>query len=241
MGGNNNGCASYDTWEPQARLEISSTKYCDCGLEQSIILFDVGPSYSVNRSQLMHRFATTLTSGLGQVNMDYAELGNVFQFREFATGFSCHYHVRPKRDDLCMRSMAFSPRAFSESWTFPITGFETIDRSQKVEEESASKVGNLVILFCPIRIGEAYRRRYQIVSKLGYGLSSTVWLCRDLSYVQLNLSIHQFMHVMTHPLQRQCRYKGLKLYNVSQVANREIEMYKHLNTVHSGYTGRSSI
>ncbi|TFK89729.1 kinase-like protein [Polyporus arcularius HHB13444] len=34
--------------------------------------------------------------------------------------------------------------------------------------------------FYPIRIGEVFQSRYQVVGKLGYGGYSTVWLCRDL-------------------------------------------------------------
>lgn len=34
--------------------------------------------------------------------------------------------------------------------------------------------------FYPVRIGEVFDRRYQVVGKLGYGAYSTVWLCRDL-------------------------------------------------------------
>jgi hypothetical protein len=32
----------------------------------------------------------------------------------------------------------------------------------------------------PVRIGDIFQDRYQIVGKLGYGVSSTVWLARDL-------------------------------------------------------------
>jgi len=34
--------------------------------------------------------------------------------------------------------------------------------------------------YYPVRIGEVLRDRYQIVGKLGFGASSTVWLARDL-------------------------------------------------------------
>ncbi|KAB8078502.1 kinase-like domain-containing protein [Aspergillus leporis] len=35
-------------------------------------------------------------------------------------------------------------------------------------------------IFYPVYIGEVFAPRYQVVSKLGYGTSSTAWLCRDL-------------------------------------------------------------
>ncbi|KAI8948130.1 kinase-like domain-containing protein [Xylaria longipes] len=34
--------------------------------------------------------------------------------------------------------------------------------------------------FYPVRLGEVFKSRYQIVAKLGYGTASTIWLCRDL-------------------------------------------------------------
>uniref|UniRef100_A0A3P9JJP7 non-specific serine/threonine protein kinase n=1 Tax=Oryzias latipes TaxID=8090 RepID=A0A3P9JJP7_ORYLA len=33
----------------------------------------------------------------------------------------------------------------------------------------------------PVRIGDTFNRRYRVVSKLGWGFFSTVWLCSDLS------------------------------------------------------------
>jgi serine/threonine-protein kinase SRPK3 len=34
--------------------------------------------------------------------------------------------------------------------------------------------------FYPTRLGEILNQRYQVVTKLGYGSGSTVWLARDL-------------------------------------------------------------
>ena len=34
--------------------------------------------------------------------------------------------------------------------------------------------------YYPVRIGEVFQDRYQVVSKLGFGTSSTAWLARDL-------------------------------------------------------------
>ena len=33
--------------------------------------------------------------------------------------------------------------------------------------------------FYPVRNGEIFRSRYRVLGKLGFGSSSTVWLCRD--------------------------------------------------------------
>lgn len=66
------------------------------------------------------------------------------------------------------------PRAFQS------TGFEVIDPSQMVEEERLPFYNR--DHYYPMRIGEVLKDRYQVVAKLGYGASSTVWLCRDLRY-----------------------------------------------------------
>lgn len=34
--------------------------------------------------------------------------------------------------------------------------------------------------FYPVRIGQVFQSRYQVLVKLGYGSVSTAWLCRDL-------------------------------------------------------------
>lgn len=63
---------------------------------------------------------------------------------------------------------------------FPSTGFDLIDRSEKIEEERLPFYNRDD--YYPMRIGEVVNKHYQVVAKLGYGTSSTVWLCRDLRY-----------------------------------------------------------
>ncbi|KAE8327777.1 hypothetical protein BDV39DRAFT_204792 [Aspergillus sergii] len=65
-----------------------------------------------------------------------------------------------------------TPRNFSTE------GFDIIDKSETVEEESLPNYDPMV--FYPVKIGEVLNNRYQIVGKLGYGTSSTVLLGRDL-------------------------------------------------------------
>jgi len=61
---------------------------------------------------------------------------------------------------------------------FPSSGFETIAASAKVEEETLPFDDPK--MFYPVRVGDVFRSRYQVVAKLGYGTSSTTWLCHDL-------------------------------------------------------------
>lgn len=35
-------------------------------------------------------------------------------------------------------------------------------------------------LYYPVNIGDVFVSKYQVLGKLGYGVSSTVWLARDL-------------------------------------------------------------
>lgn len=63
---------------------------------------------------------------------------------------------------------------------FPTTGFKKIDLSQRIEEE---RYGDYVAeRYYPVHIGEIFQSRYQVITKLGFGATSTIWLCRDLQY-----------------------------------------------------------
>lgn len=70
------------------------------------------------------------------------------------------------------RKMSIQPR------TFPTDGFAALPQHEKFEEEKL--VGYKAENFYPVRLGEVFKSRYQVVAKLGFGTSSTVWLCRDL-------------------------------------------------------------
>ncbi|KAI9930181.1 hypothetical protein ASPWEDRAFT_48327 [Aspergillus wentii DTO 134E9] len=63
---------------------------------------------------------------------------------------------------------------------FPTTGFVELDSSEKLEEEELPLYAPEN--YYPVHIGQVFESRYQIVSKLGYGTSSTAWLCRDLQH-----------------------------------------------------------
>lgn len=63
---------------------------------------------------------------------------------------------------------------------FPISRFEVIDPTEEVEEETLPTYD--VKTYYPVRLGEVLDGRYQVVAKLGYGVTSTVWLGRDLRY-----------------------------------------------------------
>lgn len=61
---------------------------------------------------------------------------------------------------------------------FDSQNYECIDTDRKIEEERFP--GYRATDYYPVRIGEVFAERYQVVGKLGYGTISTVWLARDL-------------------------------------------------------------
>lgn len=69
----------------------------------------------------------------------------------------------------------------SRAWkplVFPSTGFARIPPEQRVDEETIPRY--VASDYYPVRVGDVFQDRYQVVGKLGYGTTSTVWLVRDL-------------------------------------------------------------
>lgn len=62
--------------------------------------------------------------------------------------------------------------------TFSNLNVPRIPLAQKIEEEAIP--GYVAARYYPVRIGEVFNERYQVVGKLGYGGTSTVWLARDM-------------------------------------------------------------
>ena len=67
-------------------------------------------------------------------------------------------------------------------------GFKLLNNSKMIEEERVPEFEARP--FYPVRLGEVFGSKYQVVSKLGWGGNATVWLCRDLVYV-MNVSLNE--------------------------------------------------
>lgn len=69
-------------------------------------------------------------------------------------------------------------RAPSPPLCFPTRGFETVRPSEVLDEERFEhfKQGQ----YYPANVGDVFSSKYQIIGKLGFGVTSTVWLARDL-------------------------------------------------------------
>ncbi|KZF26784.1 kinase-like protein [Xylona heveae TC161] len=132
--------------------------------------------------------------------------------------FSLHTASSTTRTNFRKRGLAHA-RSPSEPRIFPSLGWDSIDPSLLVEEEAIPTYR--AEKFYPARIGEVFNHRYQVVGKLGYGSSATVWLCRDL-----------FDH----------RHVALKIYTASSTSGtREVEIYNHLKRLQSDHAGQSCL
>ncbi|KFY47801.1 hypothetical protein V495_01801, partial [Pseudogymnoascus sp. VKM F-4514 (FW-929)] len=94
-------------------------------------------------------------------------------------------------------------RAPSPPGQYSNVKFLLINPSKKVEEEHFG-----IERYYPARIGDILSSRYQIVGKLGFGNSSTVWLSRDLQ---------------SH------RHVAVKIFTNDSQDTDEIAIYKHIS------------
>jgi hypothetical protein len=92
----------------------------------------------------------------------------------------------PSRRITCpqLSSLFLSPRRrmasiqMSRPSVFASSGFSILDASERFDEETLPDY--LKVRYYPVHIGQVFKSEYQIVTKLGFGSASTVWLCRDL-------------------------------------------------------------
>lgn len=61
---------------------------------------------------------------------------------------------------------------------FPSTDFHIVGDAVSLEEEQLENFKRGV--YYPVNIGDVFASKYQVVGKLGSGVTSTVWLARDL-------------------------------------------------------------
>ncbi|KAJ1706752.1 srpk [Aspergillus flavus] len=90
---------------------------------------------------------------------------------------------RPLQGRSKQMSSISQPRVFSNHAS------RELDSSGNVEEETLPHY--IAERYYPVRIGEIFQSRYQVLTKLGYGSASTIWLCRDLwEHRYLVLKVH---------------------------------------------------
>ncbi|EFE38488.1 hypothetical protein TRV_06817 [Trichophyton verrucosum HKI 0517] len=97
---------------------------------------------------------------------------------------------------------------------FISSGLRELDPTQKIEEE---RFGDYVAeRYYPVNIGEIFCSRYQIITKLGFGATSTIWLCRDL---------------------REHRYLTMKVNVRSKRPNPEVELTNYMKSIEDIHGG----
>ncbi|KAG6092112.1 hypothetical protein E4U30_005847 [Claviceps sp. LM220 group G6] len=117
------------------------------------------------------------------------------------------------------------PLASLPAWkplAFPSEGFAVIPADERIEEETLPNYATSQ--YYPVTIGEIFRARYQVVGKLGYGTTSTVWLARDLN---------------------ERRHVALKLYigsgSIIRSLDNEMIAYKRIENSSIEHPGRSAV
>ncbi|KAH7306037.1 kinase-like protein [Stachybotrys elegans] len=116
-------------------------------------------------------------------------------------------------------SSSSSPQLVLQPRQYAARGFEVIPLHQMLEEEGLPFYN--IEDYYPVQIGQVIKDRYQVVAKLGYGGSSTVWLARDLT--------------------EERKYWVLKVYVNTLKHNQELRVYEHLSSVESDYPGRGYV
>ncbi|OJJ35884.1 hypothetical protein ASPWEDRAFT_51813 [Aspergillus wentii DTO 134E9] len=101
---------------------------------------------------------------------------------------------------------------------FPTSGFELLDPSFKIEEETLPTYSP--DKYYPVKQGEVFNNRYQAMTKLGYGVTSTVWFARDLV---------------------ESTYVVLKIYVLGENREHELNIYNHINDINTNHPGRGFI
>ncbi|KAJ5272512.1 hypothetical protein N7478_007637 [Penicillium angulare] len=90
--------------------------------------------------------------------------------RPFSTGLSPRYYSPLSR--------VTTPHSLLPLRQLPTSGFVTLDPNEEIEEEQLDEYE--AMNYYPVCLGEIFKSKYQVVSKLGYSETSTTWLCRDL-------------------------------------------------------------
>ncbi|KGO76091.1 hypothetical protein PITC_006340 [Penicillium italicum] len=143
----------------------------------------------------------------------------------FATHSSCTSRLHRISPRSCLGATPHRTLVSSSQWTctptvFPTSGFELLNASIELEEETLPNYRPEK--YYPVSQGEIFNDRYQTIAKIGYGVTSTVWLAKDLIA---------------------STYVVLKVYvtGESRDHQRELHIYKHMNLVETNHPGRNFI
>ncbi|TVY53333.1 Serine/threonine-protein kinase SRPK [Lachnellula cervina] len=110
---------------------------------------------------------------------------------------------------------------------FPTTGFDIISDEYLLEEEQFEE-GFEKGLYYPVNIGDVFASKYQVHGKLGCGITSTVWLARDLQTRK-----HVTLKVYIRDGDRE---EEFKIYQRLRKGNQSHPGYSHIRTALETFT-----
>jgi serine/threonine-protein kinase SRPK3 len=118
-----------------------------------------------------------------------------------------------------------------------VASFDTIDVAQKVEEVKLSWYSPQD--FYPVKIGETFKSRYQVVGKLGYESYAAVWLCRNIrEFVLLFYAL--FRSSSDLPCGKH-KYVAITFCKRECLQATREKVLKHLNSIKSSHNGFSLV
>ncbi|KAK2791356.1 hypothetical protein FQN53_004537 [Emmonsiellopsis sp. PD_33] len=141
----------------------------------------------------------------------YLDLFHTRQLRFYRS--RCFQFVPPRTS----RLISFQPSPCHRQ-ALPASGFEIIDHSRLVEEETLP--GYFPEKYYPVSLGQVLHQRYRVVGKLGYGTTSTVWLAYD---------------------QEESKYAALKLYVTGSERTQELRVYDRFDSIETDHPGKRLI
>jgi serine/threonine protein kinase len=117
---------------------------------------------------------------------------------------------------------------------FPTAGYTIVGQNVLLEEQQFDEFKKGV--YYPVNIGDVFASKYQVVGKLGFGVTSTVWLARDLQYVKLTpiqsrMSNESSLH----------SYATLKIFTREGIDPEEFNTYKSLSAGSAYHPGRRHV
>ncbi|GJC91471.1 protein kinase [Colletotrichum higginsianum] len=125
--------------------------------------------------------------------------------------------------------------------TFPNDGFERLPVHIQVEEETVPDYKPE--RFYPVRIGEVFCSRYQVVAKLGFGTTSTVWLCRDIRYMPIPpvRVVLMFRYLLKTLINRKNTFHTLKVCITGEDSSNEAAVSQRIQYIDAEHPGKERL
>jgi hypothetical protein len=79
---------------------------------------------------------------------------------------------------LTTNTRAVSPVSLRVSATIMEKKLNLLPATERIEEETVANYQ--ADQYYPVELGNIFHSKHQVLAKLGFGTTSTVWLCRDL-------------------------------------------------------------